>query len=198
MTGPVQIANTAVWASRTPTPLRILRETPWSEIFGVDAPVDDEHRSRLGGEFGPRPLPEIAAGLGHADPARADPENPVRLHVEIAGAVRCARVLQLLPVLDVEADGRQVVMIHAAIHGERETAFGGVGGLRQPVERPDGRAVRPAPERPQPIPPHVDLADDVVVALLGERPAWLGLSLRLRPVARAERREDDPEQSKEP
>ena len=82
--------------------------------------VDDQHRPGLRRVARGRRAGEIAAGLGHARDAIADPEHAIRLHVKIRRAAARVGLMQLAPVLDVKADGRLVLPEHAGVHRERE------------------------------------------------------------------------------
>ncbi|MNZ99484.1 hypothetical protein D3C78_1188130 [compost metagenome] len=80
--------------------------------------VDYQHRPGLGGEIGFRIRRQIGCGFQHASLCTLQIKHAVRQKVKIAPAAPGAERRTLHPIFNVEADGRIVGMIHAAIHGE--------------------------------------------------------------------------------
>ena len=81
-----------------------------------------QHRPGLGGiaRRGLSELRGIGIGFCNACGAVVDPEDAIGQHAEIAGPGGFDQRCLLDAVLDIEANGAAVIMIHAAIHGEGE------------------------------------------------------------------------------
>lgn len=110
---------------------------------------------------------QVGPGLHHAGAVRAEPEHPVRLHVEVARPVAGVGGLALRAALDIEPDRRQVLLEHPGIHGEDERLLllrQRRGELREGGVGPPGAV---AQEQPQVAAPRLDRADDVGGAVYG-------------------------------
>ena len=149
MTGCSAMAKTTAPASEIPTPLRIFCNDAARLDPGMDPAVDDQHRPRLGGKARRRRTGEIAARLRDACGAVADPEHAIRLQVEIGRATLAGvGAVQLLPFLDVEANGGLIFLEHARVHREGEPLPLGFQGVGERGERAVGPAVGALPEEP--------------------------------------------------
>ena len=100
------MAKTTAPPSHAPTPLRIFAEVAGRQDFRVDLAVDDQHRAGLGRVSRRRRIGEKAGRLG--DPATPSPtqKTPFGFRWKLVGAAARVGLVQLPPVLDIEADRR--------------------------------------------------------------------------------------------
>ena len=84
--------------------------------------VYDQHWSRLGGEVCLRPLLEECAGFQDTSHLSVYVKHAVWFHMEVAGT--CVRVgsHEFPTFLDVQADWRAVLVVHATVCREKEAS----------------------------------------------------------------------------
>ena len=148
----------------------------------MDRSVDDEHRAGLRGEIRFRPLGEKTFRLKDASCAAADVENAVRLFEKVRYRARGTGERSSIgsrpfpPILDIEADRLEIVLVHAAIHGKLQRlalALKVTGQCRKCLVR---LAIGAAPKEAHVLLRWVEAANDVDRAVERLVPAGLGLS----------------------
>ena len=129
-------------------------------------PVNEQHRSRLGGEVYPRSSGNERAGFQDASNFSGHIKHSVWSHVEVTGTRARVGTHQLPTVLDVQTDRGVVRVVHASICREEEAP-------RLVPKRPRQRGrilvrvpVRFFPEQPDGLSSQVHLAHCVFAVLI--------------------------------
>ena len=110
--------------------MRVKESDPASALSGsaiareawMQPTVHDQHGPRLRSEICRRLLPKESTCFENPDGILSDVEYAVRLHMEVAGARLRVGSNQLSAILDVEADGAVIGMVHPGVGCKQQAA----------------------------------------------------------------------------
>ncbi len=160
--------------------------------FRMDAPIEHQHRTRLGRIARRRRGAEKARRLHDSRAPDADIEYAIRPQVKIAGAFAQIRLVLLLAIFDEEADRRQIRFKHAAVHRKAKLAPLRLERVGEASKAAIGAAVGALPIDSDVVAAHIEGTDRVICAVEAR---WRTGRRRLRLSGRGE---DHAEQQEAP